>query len=562
MRACVPNRTLSRFAAVIVVLVGLLFAGGHVARADDHEQPVGVYEISNSPGVMTVYWLHSGDGVFQFDVEEKTTNTGTTVACPCGFGPEQISIRNLQPGTPYQFRVCAVYDDRDTDRTCSDYTDPVKTMAAQPPATNLPASKPVITGIDAGFDRSGNASMGVHFETAGDSYDSYTVRQRVKAAPGAPDNLFQDEDSKASGSSGFHVVDGLLPGTTYQFQVRGCYKDFFFITDCQDWGPLYDATTLQLANASTRPTPAVTSGGSSDTWIAIGWSVMPRYTYDHYVIQYKPATGGAPGASMTGQVQGNQVNYTAENLTPGTAYSFTVQGCDLILMPTPGVDCAAVSAPYTASTTTPPPGPIAVVPPQLSLSLPTVTAGNTVKVTGQAFANSGETVTLTLSGAGSPVTLGTATVSQGGFSTTVTIPASTTAGNYTIHAQAISAKADVGIQVSAPGGKRTLTVTDSAGAVATSIATDTPYTLTGNNFAYGFGVTVYLDHYDVTDPSKTGPQLGTATAGLQDATFTMTIDVSANQIGNKNGDHTLLVVSNGFVLAQVTLPFEVSEVVH
>ena len=70
--------------------------------------------------------------------------------------------------------------------------------------------------------------------------------------------------------------------------------------------------------ALNRPTPSVFSSGSGDTWIVISWNVMSRYKYDHYVIQYrpKPAASGAPGASMTAQVQGDQVNYTAQNLTP------------------------------------------------------------------------------------------------------------------------------------------------------------------------------------------------------------------------------------------------------
>jgi len=208
------------------------------------------------------------------------------------------------------------------------------------------------------------------------------------------------------------------------------------------------------------------------------------------------------------------------------------------------------------SPTTPPSGSIATVPPSLSLSVPTVTAGNTVTVTGQAFPNSGTTVTLTLTSQGVPIiTLGTATVSQGGFSTTVTVAASTGPSSYQVHAQSTSAQADASLQVTAPGSNQTLTVTDSNGVVATSISSDTPYTLTGTNFAPGFGVTLFLD-------SKTGPQLGTATAGQQNETFTISFDVTAAQIGNQNGHHALVVVSNGFVVAQVNLPFVVLQGPH
>ncbi|HTE86698.1 MAG TPA: hypothetical protein VK821_18435, partial [Dehalococcoidia bacterium] len=114
---------------------------------------------------------------------------------------------------------------------------------------------------------------------------------------------------------------------------------------------------------------------------------------------------------MTAYVDGFQPHfYQAQNLIPGTTYVFTVQGCDVLFRAQAGGNDCATSSPYTATAASPAPAvpslPIATVPPQLSLSVPTVTAGNTVKVTGQAFADSGDTVTLTLSSSGSPVTLG------------------------------------------------------------------------------------------------------------------------------------------------------------
>jgi hypothetical protein len=277
---------------------------------------------------------------------------------------------------------------------------------------------------------------------------------------------------------------------------------------------------------------------------------------------FVPATLAKYGSiSFTGASDNDPNAVTSAGLTASEEVKMVQVGVQVSTPSGPGCMFNRFSVAYgataPAATPCPPPGPIAVAPSALSLSAPTVTAGNTVQVTGQSFANNGATVTLTLTGAGSPVTLGTATVSQGGFSTTVAIPSGTSDGNYTIHAQSNGAQADASLQVMAPSSKPTLTVTDGTGAVVTSISTDTTYTLTGNNFAPGFGVTVYLDTYNLLDPSKTGPQLGTASAGLQNESFTMPIDVSAAQIGNKNGDHTFLVVSNGSVIARLTLPFMV-----
>jgi len=225
------------------------------------------------------------------------------------------------------------------------------------------------------------------------------------------------------------------------------------------------------------------------------------------------------------------------------------------LFPTPGVDCASPSAPFTATTTN---GASSVTtgggtigggaPAAISLSPLSVTAGNSTTVTGTIFTTNG-TVTLTLTNSTGTVTLGTATVSAGGFSTTVTIPSNTSPGGYTIHAAAPNAQADATLQVAAPGGHASLTVS-SDGQEVTSITTDTDYTLTGNNFAPEFAVNIHLD-------SKTGPILGTVTTPLSE-TFTMDLDVTAAQIGNSNGNHTLVAESNGFAIAERTYPFVVN----
>ncbi len=99
------------------------------------------------------------------------------------------------------------------------------------------------------------------------------------------------------------------------------------------------------------------------------------------------------------------------------------------------------------------PLPGSLVPALLSISQPTVTAGNTVVVSGQAFPATGGTVQITLQRDPGVVSLGSATISGGSFATTVTIPADTSPGSYTIRAEAMGAQADTTIQVIAPRAK-------------------------------------------------------------------------------------------------------------
>ena len=53
--------------------------------------------------------------------------------------------------------------------------------------------------------------------------------------------------------------------------------------------------------------------------------------------------------------------------------------------------------------------------------------------------------------------------------------------------------------------------------------------------------------------------MGTTTVGA-DGTFKKDLQVNADQIGNRGGQHKLVVVQNGTVQAEATYPFEVFEV--
>lgn len=187
--------------------------------------------------------------------------------------------------------------------------------------------------------------------------------------------------------------------------------------------------------------------------------------------------------------------------------------------------------------------------PTLTASVPTVTAGSTVQLSGSFFPPNGGTATLTLG----DVRLGTATISaQGTFSKTVTIPATTAPGNDTILATAGTAQAQTAIQVLAAGAPATLVVSWQ-GQQFTIVDTDYPFTLSGTGLAPG-SATVYLD-------SATGLQIGTVTVG-GDGTFSQNFQINSDQLGNHLGQHAIVAVQNGNVVASVTVTVELPEVIH
>jgi hypothetical protein len=78
-----------------------------------HEQPTNVTAFPNAPGMITVHWSHSGQGVYWFVLEQESPSTFWVA------GPDTRvwSVTGLEPNHTYRYRICAVYD---YNRICSD----------------------------------------------------------------------------------------------------------------------------------------------------------------------------------------------------------------------------------------------------------------------------------------------------------------------------------------------------------------------------------------------------------------------------------------------------------
>jgi hypothetical protein len=574
MPVCPPFGKVSRLVTLLLVLSGLLISGGHVARAAPHgpqdggdEQPSNVVAIANAPLAVTVYWSHTGDEVFWFDIEEQSQGVVRKV----DHDKRAWTFVKLAPNTPYQFRVCAVYDATDTDRVCSDengvgYASVTTGQEVADPDNQTPPT-PWVTGYVPAA-----TSLSITWGTPGFDYDfdSFTIRIREKAAPGAPNNAFRDIDVSAGGTTGSSRIAALKANTTYQIQIRGCNNAFFVIPDCPNspWGPLSEATTLFAGTIPPlpggRPTPVISGSEEGDTWVFLLWSVTPRYTYGEYVIQYQPQTA-AGGAPQTVVVGGDQRNASVDNLTPGTSYVFSIRGCDSTITFDPNAapsvgfdDCTPWSAPYTAGTHVPTPATGFYVPPAISLAPATITAGASVTVSGSNFPPADGQVSLgyhydfvTPTGGeelGSG-TLGTATLSaQGTFSRTITLPADIPAASITIEADSQTAKAVAILKVVAASSQGTLTLTDMDGPTTEMEANYDGYTLYGNNLTPG-PVTVCID-------SPQGTQVLTATVGADGTFQQQAFDISARDLNYIYGRHTLVAVQNGAVQASVNVTID------
>jgi hypothetical protein len=146
------NLMLVRFTAVALFgLSTLPWLRISTASAVGTEKPVNVVAFANAPGMITITWDHSGEGVFFFVVEQKEP---FPPALP-DRDKRIWSISGLQPNHTYFFHVCAVYD---FNRKCSDEdgvgfvavstrppeaTSPRPAPAPPPPSPASPSAQPL-----------------------------------------------------------------------------------------------------------------------------------------------------------------------------------------------------------------------------------------------------------------------------------------------------------------------------------------------------------------------------------------------------------------------------------
>jgi hypothetical protein len=103
------------------------------------EQPFNIVAFPNAPGMITLTWNHSGEGVYWFVVEQESPYTYWL--------PDRDkriwSVLGLEPNHTYRYRVCAVYD---YNRVCSDESGigwvSVTTFPPEQPPVPPPPSPP------------------------------------------------------------------------------------------------------------------------------------------------------------------------------------------------------------------------------------------------------------------------------------------------------------------------------------------------------------------------------------------------------------------------------------
>ena len=202
----------------------------------------------------------------------KWTAAGKTNAKTTSF-----TVKNLSPGTEYQFRVYSLAYNIYSPKTA------VKANTKPSPVTELKAS-PSSDSVKLTWNKSANA-------------DSYQV------------NIYKDEKwtmlGKTDGSTTSFTVNGLSPATTYQFRVYALFNNVY--------------STAVSTKVTTKPA-AVTGLKASVASNSIKLSWNKSASADSYQVNiYKDGKW-----TKVGKTDSSTTSFTVSGLSPSTTYQFRV----------------------------------------------------------------------------------------------------------------------------------------------------------------------------------------------------------------------------------------------
>lgn len=476
-----------------------------------------------TPGPVTLELVSTADG-------SVTLLPDATADAEGGF-TAVVGTDGLEPGT-YTVRV--------TDPVTGEVEELPLTITAAPQLTAAPATLPAGgtttitgTGFTPGSTVTLTATTGLTVPVSAtadaDGVISFTVPTTAQTAPTAYTVTATDTSGAVATTTvtvtAAPTVDApsaIPAGTTMTVASTGLTSGevTYVVTTPDGATTLFSGTAPQAADGSIAiPIPADAPLGDAIITVTDSTGAAASDTFEIVETTLEVADTSVPvgdpfDVTGSGFVPGETVTITLTS-PDGTEVLGTVtavandDGTITATLPTTGLP----AGPYTV-TATAPSGvtdsvPVALTDPSITVTDPSVPAGGTVPVDGTGF-TPGEAVTVTVTNAaGTTIAETTVTVGPDGtFSTTVDIPATTQAGDYTVTA--------LGDDTNALA-TDTVTITEApAVIVPPTVAAGETLAVTGTGFTPGATVSVTL----------TGP--GGAVVGPVEVTASATGDLIAN----------------------------------
>lgn len=255
--------------------------------------PTGVISPSQTSNSITLQWNASQDnvGVAGYDIYNGSSFVARTAATT-------YTVTGLPPSTTYSFTIKAA----DAAGNMSNASAPCSVTTLQPVADTEPPTVPKNLTSSAKTDTT--VSL-----TWSPSTDNVAV---------AGYQVYQGNAQIASVTSTTYTVTGLVPNTSYSFQV----KAYDAAGNISNFSSVLTVKTLAVNDTQppTAPTNLAASAHTATT-VSLQWSAS---TDNIGVTGYDIYNGG----TLAGTVNGTTTAYTVTGLSPSTAYTFTVKARD------------------------------------------------------------------------------------------------------------------------------------------------------------------------------------------------------------------------------------------
>ncbi len=294
--------------------------------------PANLHFVSATTTSINLDWDNSTDnvGVTGYDVFVNGVKKYSTTS-------SDVVADNLNPATTYSFTVQA----HDAANNFSAFSNAVSATTATPPDVTSP-STPANVHVTA------TTTTSVTLD-----WDNSTDNVGVTGY-----DVFVNGVKRYSPTSSDVVAGGLSPATTYSFTVQAHDA----ANNSSAFSPAVNGTTATPPDVTPPSTPAnVHVVATTTTTITFDWD---NSTDNVGVTGYDVFVNGVKRYSNTSS------DIVANNLTPGTSYSFTVQAHDL------ANNFSAFSSAVTASTASEPP-PVDNIPPSTPANLKVLSSTTT-----------------------------------------------------------------------------------------------------------------------------------------------------------------------------------------
>ena len=300
-------------------------------------------------GKISLSWKNPGDADL-YQVEISASPAAGTLAHPVYLSAEKGSAgsfmaEGLTGGQEYTFTVKTIDKTLNVGKAVTIKATPQSTGGGNAADTTAPAE---VTELKA---TAGNGKVSLSWKNPGDA-DLYQVE--ITASPAAGSLTNPVYLSAAKGSAGSFMAEGLTGGQEYTFTVKTIDK------------------ALNVGKAVTvKATPQSTGGGSTiDTTapaevteltaiagngkVGLSWKNPGDADLYQVEISASPAAGTLTNPVYLSAEKGKAMSFTAEGLTNGIAYTFTVKTIDKLLNKSTGVSTAEAVKPIDTSDKTPP----------------------------------------------------------------------------------------------------------------------------------------------------------------------------------------------------------------